>query len=146
MVEHSKIVKLLAYTCGVLLIPAFLGGAVAIPYIMLTNDVKYELWPLVFLTFLSIGIAIYFIRNFYLLVRFIGTINHKFEFDENGITMLRDSQAFHLKWEALKRSKEYKDCQIFCLVDESGKHLISVWEYASNYSYFREMAKEKLGI
>lgn len=146
MVEHSKIVKILAYLCGLLLIPIFLGGAVAFPYIMLTNDVKYELWPLVTLTFLSIGIAIYFIRNFYLLARFISTINHKFDFDETGITLFRNADVCHCRWESLKHSKEYKDCQIFCLIEESGEHLISVWEYARNYSYFREMAQEKLGI
>lgn len=146
MVEHSKIVKLFAYLCGLSLIPLFLGGAVAFPYIMLTNDVKYEIWPLVILTFLSIVIAIYLIRNSYLLVRFISTINYKFYFDETGIKLFRNADSLHFKWESLKLSKEYLDCQIFCLKEESGQHLISVWEYARNYKSFREMAKEKLDI
>ena len=146
MVEHSQIVKLFAYFCGLLLIPIFLGGAVALPYIMLTNNVRYELWPLITLTFLSIVIAIYLIRNIYLLARFISTINHKFHFDETGITLFRNTDSCHFNWESLKQSKEYIDCQIFCLKEESGEHLVSVWEYARNYSYFREIAKKKLGI
>tara|TARA_Y100001934_G_scaffold246466_1_gene305534 strand:+ start:288 stop:1169 length:882 start_codon:yes stop_codon:yes gene_type:complete len=85
-------------------------------------------------------------RNIYFLARFISTINHKFHFDETGITLIRNADSFSYKWESLKHSKEYLDCQMFCLKEESGQHLVSIWVYARGYNYFREMAKEKLGI
>ena len=146
MVEHSNLTKKLAYICSLILSPLFLFGSVGYPYIMITNDVIYELWPLIILILISIGLAFYCLRVFYLLMRHIKTLNHKFEYDEAGIILYSNSKVSKFDWSKLKNSKGYADCQIFCLIDESGNHLMSVWEYASNYREFREVVAKKLGI
>jgi len=80
------------------------------------------------------------------LIRFIKTIKGSFEFDENGICFNFQGSSHTYNWDELKNSKDYPSCQVFCLIDGSGNHLYSIWEYASNYSQFRKLALEKIGI
>jgi hypothetical protein len=146
LIEHSNLTKLLAYTCAIILTPIFIGGSFGYPYIMITNDVSYELGPLLLLIVICIALAFYCMRVFYLLMRFLTTLNHKVEYDDIGITLYQNSHISKFTWDKLAKSKSHKDCQIFCLIDESGSHLMSIWELANNYSDFRDKVAEELGI
>jgi len=145
-VEHSFSVKFLAYICAVILLPVFIVGPFAYPYLMITNDVRYELGALSFLILICAVLAFCCIKSFYLMIRFFNTLNYKIEYDEDGIILYKNTFIAKFKWNELAKSKEYRSCQIFSLIDGNGKHLFSIWEYASNYNDFRQEIRLKTGI
>ncbi|WP_158681404.1 hypothetical protein [Pseudoalteromonas sp. T1lg88] len=146
MVKHSKNIQILAYVCALILLPGYSLGSIAICYITYKSWISQELYIAILLSAFS-GFLIYFsVQNFYLLCRFIKTLKINLEFDHNGIILCENGANKSYSWNELKKSKAYPSCQIFCLIDVNGNHLFSIWEYAKNYSEFRKIALEKLGI
>lgn len=146
MVYHSKLTQLLAYICAVLLIPVYVSGPFIVLYLAVFKHSVAQ-WYVIVLLLLFLSYVSYIgVRNLCLLVHFIRYIKRRIEFDENGIKLIENSDSEYFLWEQLIGSKEYSDCQIFCLIDSQGNHLFSTWEYAQNYKKFREFAYSKIGI
>ncbi|XQF90133.1 hypothetical protein ACOBV8_17105 [Pseudoalteromonas espejiana] len=99
-----------------------------------------------FIAVVSVVVSLFGYKSMYLLVRFLKTLKLSFEFDENGIALNSENEVQHYAWDELKNSKDYPSCQVFCLLSKDGNHIFSIWEYAKNYSEFRKMALEKIGI
>ena len=146
MVAHSKFVQILAYISAVILIPVYVFGSIALFYATYNSTLNPDVLITLFIATVAIVVSFFGYKSMYLLIRFIKTLKASFEFDENGICLNFQSNSQKYTWDALKNSKDYQSCQIFCLIDDSGNHLYSIWEYASNYSQFRKLALEKIGI
>ncbi|MBA6339363.1 hypothetical protein H4J57_19450 [Colwellia sp. BRX8-7] len=146
MVSHSKFIQILAYVCAVILIPVYVFGSIALFYATYKSTLNPDILITLFIAVLAIVVSFFGYKSMYLLIRFIKTIKGSFEFDENGICLNFQSNSQKYTWDELENSKDYPSCQIFCLIDDSGNHLYSIWEYASNYSQFRKLALEKIGI
>ena len=146
MVSHSKSIQILAYFCAVILIPVYAFGSMALFYATYKSTLNPDILITLFITIVAIVVSFFGYKSMYLLIRFIKTIKGSFEFDENGICFNFQGSSHPYSWDELKNSKDYPSCQVFCLIDSSGNHLYSIWEYASNYSQFRKLALEKIGI
>ena len=146
MVEHSKNTRLLAYFCALILIPGFSFFPVAFIYILLTTS-DFELNMKVIFMFLTIFTISYVSAKYlFLFVRFISTLKVKLTFDIDGISVNKNHKIVFYTWEQLSNSKHYPSCQTFCLIDEQNRHIVSLWEYATDYHQLREVAHNKLGI
>jgi len=146
MVIHSKSIRIFAYVCAAVLIPVYICGSLALFYTTYKSIPHYDFLITLFIGVVSIAASFFGLKSMYLLVRFLKTLKLSLEFDENGIVLNSASSLQIYSWDALKNSKDYPSCQIFCLIDRDGNHLFSIWEYAANYDEFREMVLEKIDI
>jgi len=112
-----------------------------------TNRIVDGDWQtLLFLMCICAALVYFCGKYFLLMLRFIKTLKVSFTFDSKGIVLLENGSSAFYPWSYLSKSKEYSSCQIYCLIDSSGNHLFSIWEYADSYQEFREIALEKIGI
>ncbi|MBA6303073.1 hypothetical protein [Colwellia sp. MB02u-14] len=146
MVNHSKSVQVLAYICGVILIPVYIFGPFALFYATYKSMGNPEMLVTVFIAVLSLALTYFGFKSLYLIIRFLKTLKVSFEFNAKGIVLNSSDCSNHYSWSDLESSKDYPSCQLFCLIDNKGNHLFSIWEYATNYLEFREVALEKIGI
>jgi ABC-type multidrug transport system fused ATPase/permease subunit len=146
MVEHSKNTRILAYICAVILVPGFSIFPVTFIYLLYkANDSEFNA-KVAFILLLAFAVSYVSAKYLFLLIRFITTLKVTMTFDYNGIRVNKYEQIIFYSWEQLKNSKDYPNCQTFCLIDEQKRHIVSIWEYAANYSQFREVSNDKLGI
>lgn len=146
MVVHSKSVQILAYICAVILIPVYIFGSLALFYVTYKSTLNPDVLVTLFIAVVSVVVSLFGYKSMYLLVRFLKTLKLSFEFDEKGIALHSENEVQYYSWDELKNSKDYPSCQVFCLLSKDGNHIFSIWEYAKNYSEFRKMALEKIGI
>ncbi len=146
MVEHSKNTRILAYICAAILVPGFSVFPVTFIYFLFeANESEFNA-KVAILLLLVFAVSYMSGKYLFLLVRFISTLKVTLTFDNNGIQANKNEKIVFYSWEQLKNSKDYPSCQTFCLIDEQKRHIVSLWEYATNYPQFREVAHDKLGI
>lgn len=146
MVIHSKSVQILAYICAVILIPVYTFGSLALFYATYKSTLNPDILVTLFIAVVSVVVSLFGYKSMFLLVRFLKTLKFSFEFNENGIALNSENEVQNYSWDELENSKDYPSCQVFCLISKDGNHIFSIWEYATNYTEFRKMALEKIGI
>jgi hypothetical protein len=146
MVEHSKSIRVLAYICAVILLPIYAIGPMILIYTIALRISDSDWLTILFLFGIFAVLSFWGFRCFYLMVRFLRTLKVTFTYDKTGITLMKGGNVNFYNWSSLKNSKGYKDCQIFCLIDENNRHLVSIWEYAKNYHEFRHETLANIGI
>lgn len=146
MVQYSNSVQIMAYICGVILLPVYALGPLSMIYLSSNRIADGDWQTLIFLFFLCSALVYFCGKYFFLLVRFLRSLKFSFTFDSKGIVLCKNEQSSFYAWSDLKNSKEYANCQMYCLVDSNGEHLFSIWEYADNYQEFRDAALVHIGI
>lgn len=146
MVEHSKPTRIMAYCCAAVLLPAYTLGPIFLIYQVSFKFASFNWVTNLFLLAVFWVLSFWGCRSFYLMIRFLSTIKASLSYDENAVTLHRNGKISVYRWDQLKNSRPYKDCQILCLIDEKNNYLCSIWEYAKNYQQFRKTAHEAIGI
>jgi hypothetical protein len=135
-----------AYICAIILIPLFGLSPVFLGWMFYPRFADADLSTIAFMVVITLIFWAWFWRNLFLFVRFLKTLSVECELQGDGVVVKdRGNKSFY-RWESLSKSKEYADCQIFCLVTSDGNHLFSIWEYANGYGAIRAEAKERIGI
>lgn len=140
MVYHSKLTQIFAYICAVIIICVLVAGAWSTIHLTLvyfgfiSSKLHSNEWLLVIL-YVAL---LYCVRVSYLLFRFLKTLKGKLSYDSNGVDFELNEKRIQFRWEALAKSKNYADCQIFVLFNEKGEHVFSIWELASGYRGFKD--------
>jgi len=145
MVQHSKKIRVLAYTCAVILMPVYIGSPLSMIYISANRIPEADVSTSIFLVVVCGVLTFVFGKFAYLMFRFLKSLKVSFTFNESGISLTNNGKTDVYSWRELEKSKEYASCQIFCLIDSKGQHLFSVWEYADNYAEFRQMTADQIG-
>ncbi len=146
MVQHSKSVQIMAYICGAILLPIYALGPLSLVYLSSGRVSDGDWQTLAFLIALCIVMLYFGGKYFYLLVRFLKSLKVFFTYDSKGVLLVKNGYSKFYEWSELTNSKEYPNCQIYCLINSNGEHLFSIWEYATGYQEFRNVALEKIGI
>ena len=127
--------------CGLLLFPLFLCG-VAFPFYLLAvylDLIPSELDSNITLLLILFPIGLYCARNFFLLYRFLTTLKYSIEYDSSGITLSKSGEVMKFAWKDIAIYKKHIDCEILCIFGPDGRHVISLWNYATNLREFKEV-------
>ena len=148
MVYHSKLTRIFAYICAVIIVAVLVSGMWAAIYLTLVyfGCIQSNLHSNGLLLFIVYTALIYMGRVIYLLIRFLKTLRGKLIYDSIGVSFELNRESTYLEWQALTKSKAYADCQIFVLFDNDGKHIFSIWELATGYGEFRDAFTKNCGI
>ena len=148
MVHHSKLVRYLAYFCGIIVVAlGFVGIGSAVSYTVIYLDIVDSIFTdSIWLLALLYVVAVYFCHVNYLYFRFVKTIEGVLDYDSEGITFTCKGIKSNYTWDEIKNSKEHADCQIVSIITVNKKHVVSIWEYASGYLEFRKILQSRVGV
>lgn len=146
MIYHSRNTRILAYICAIILIPLFGLSPIFLGYMFYPRLANADIPTIAFMIIITLVVWAWLWRNLFLFLRFLKTLSVECELQGEGVVIDNKGVKSYYPWKTLSRSKEYADCQIFCLVTSEGNHLLSIWEYAYGYGAIRAEAKERIGI